>query len=314
MRTAPEVHRTLDLDGFARVVDRVYAAGCAETSWDQAVEEVCRVGGFDGGVLSGVDPVEPRCLLRAGHGPGERAATGGRLGGMPRNPLLTDDVLRSQAGSVWHDRQIMPPARLATTPFWSQWMQPGGFVSWACVIVGKEHSQVICLEVYKRAGGASSGLQGADLLVQLAPHLTRAWRLGKTARSMPQHGAAPLAPWEDRPAGPTASQVTSMAATVQLRAAFGLSKAEARLALHLAAGASLASMATAFDVKLTTIRSQLQQVFSKTGTSRQPELVALLLSDGYIKPIEPVQDAPCQRPGYRVPALGAAATAARRVA
>ena len=77
---------------------------------------------------------------------------------------------------------------------------------------------------------------------------------------------------------------------VQLRAAFGLSKAEARLALHLSAGASLASMAKAFDVKLSTIRSQLQQVFEKTGTSRQAQLVALLLSHGYVGPNEPVSE------------------------
>jgi DNA-binding CsgD family transcriptional regulator len=72
--------------------------------------------------------------------------------------------------------------------------------------------------------------------------------------------------------------------TARLRAEFGLTKAEARLALRLAEGSSLASAAQAFDVKLTTIRSQLQQVFAKTGTSRQSELVAMLLSHGYGSP------------------------------
>ena len=72
-----------------------------------------------------------------------------------------------------------------------------------------------------------------------------------------------------------------MPAVVRLRAEFGLTKAEARLALRLAEGSSLASAALAFNVKLTTIRSQLQQVFAKTGTSRQTELVALLLSRGH---------------------------------
>ena len=94
-----------------------------------------------------------------------------------------------------------------------------------------------------------------------------------------------------------------MAAMIRLRAAFGLSKAEARLAFYLAAGASLASMADAFDVKLTTIRSQLQQVFSKTGTGRQAELVALLLSRGYVDPIEPVQEPAGPQPGYTIRAL-----------
>jgi DNA-binding CsgD family transcriptional regulator len=75
--------------------------------------------------------------------------------------------------------------------------------------------------------------------------------------------------------------------TARLRAEFGLTKAEARLALRVAEGSSLASAAQAFDVKLTTIRSQLQQVFAKTGTSRQTELVAMLLSRGYGFPKPP---------------------------
>lgn len=306
MPTAPEVHRTVDFEGFLRVVDRVYAAGCAETSWDQAVEELCRVGGFDGGVLSSIDPLERRAVHRASHGLSDRAASGASLVGIPLNPLLTDDVLRSRAGAVWHDRRIMSPALLATTSFWTEWMQPNGFVSWVCVVVGKEGRQVVCLEVFLRPGAASSHHAAVDLLARLAPHLTRAWRLGKIARSVPQHGATlpavalpPEAPFAVSPP----SEATRMAATVRLREAFGLSKAEARLALHLAAGASLASMAKAFDVKLTTIRSQLQQVFSKTGTSRQPELVALLLSHGYVNPTEPAPEPACRRPSYAIPTL-----------
>jgi DNA-binding CsgD family transcriptional regulator len=94
-----------------------------------------------------------------------------------------------------------------------------------------------------------------------------------------------------------------MPALVQLRSQFGLTKAEARLALSLAAGASLPSMAKAFDVKLTTVRSQLQQVFAKTGTSRQAELVAVLLSHGYVDQtagrFAPREDAAGQRSGER---------------
>jgi DNA-binding CsgD family transcriptional regulator len=140
----------------------------------------------------------------------------------------------------------------------------------------------------------------------LAPHLARAWRFGQTIRSLPQP-AVPLravaSPTEGQTAASPAAEVAGTAAIIRLRAAFGLSKAEARLALHLAAGASLASMAQAFDVKLTTVRSQLQQVFSKTGTSRQAELVALLLSHGYAGPLAPLPQPLSQRPSYSIPAL-----------
>ncbi|HET6518768.1 MAG TPA: helix-turn-helix transcriptional regulator [Geminicoccaceae bacterium] len=297
MRTASEAHRTLDLDGFSRVVDRVYAAGCHETSWDRTVEELCRVAGFDGCALSSADSLEPYPVVHAAHGPGGRAAGGHERGWIPLNPLLTDDVLRSTPGTVWHDRRIMPPELLATTAFWTRWMQPNGFASWACVILGRQGGQVVYLEVYGRPGGASTRPQAFDLLARLAPHLTRAWRLGATAGSAPRHGATAFAgapPGEAEGAASPASDVAGTLAVIRLRAEFGLTKAEARLALHLAAGASLPSMAKAFGVKLTTIRSQLQQVFGKTDTSRQAELVTLLLSRGYVdprpKPTEPVRE------------------------
>lgn len=298
MGTALETHLTADGRGFLRVVDCVYAAGCAEASWDRPVEELCRLGGFGSGALTSVDPQEGRAVFWASHGLMDRAAGGRSDLGIPLNPLLTDDVLRSPPGAVWHDRRIMSAALLATTSFWTQWMRPNGLVSWVCVVVGREGRQVVCLEVFLRRGAALSHHAAVDLLAQLAPHLTRAWRLGKAAQAVPPHGAAPLpaAPLQEtEPAASLPSEATRMASTVQLRAAFGLSKAEARLALYLAAGASLPSMAQAFDVKLTTIRSQLQQVFSKTGTSRQAELVAFLLSRGYVDPVEPGQQSAGQR-------------------
>jgi DNA-binding CsgD family transcriptional regulator len=141
-------------------------------------------------------------------------------------------------------------------------------------------------------------------LARLAPHLTRAWRHAKAAQRIPQQGAdlaAGAPPSAAQPPASPSSQVT--AAIVQLRAAFGLSKAEARLALHLSAGASLASMAKAFDVKLSTIRSQLQQVFEKTGTTRQAELVALLLNHGYVGSNEPVSQSAWGSASYSIAAL-----------
>ena len=309
MRTAIEAHRTLDLESFLRVVDRVYAAACGETSWDRAVEEVGRVGGFGGCALSSIDPLKPRPVLLATYGLSNLAASGAAPGRMPKNPLLTDGVLRSMPGTVWHGRRILPAALLATTSFWSDWMQPQGFVSWACIVVGRDGSQLAYLEVYNRPASAAAGSRREDLLARLAPHLSRAWRLGKTARATLQHGATRclVAPSEPRHAASPAADSAAAPGLIRLRAEFGLTKAEARLASYLANGASLASMAQAFDVKLTTIRSQLQQVFAKTGTSRQAELVALLLSQGYVSenrgPVEPAQEPAGQRSSYGIQAL-----------
>lgn len=58
---------------------------------------------------------------------------------------------------------------------------------------------------------------------------------------------------------------------------FDLTPAEAALASELAKGLTLDDAAAALDVSRNTARSQLQAVFRKTGTSRQSELVLLVL-------------------------------------
>lgn len=57
---------------------------------------------------------------------------------------------------------------------------------------------------------------------------------------------------------------------------FDLTPAEARIARDIATGASVPEVAALLGVAASTIRTQLQAVFAKTGTSRQSELAALL--------------------------------------
>lgn len=61
-----------------------------------------------------------------------------------------------------------------------------------------------------------------------------------------------------------------------LQLIFGLTTAEARLAIAIALGRSPEEIADTTNVSTSTVRRQLSSVFQKTGTHRQPELVALL--------------------------------------
>jgi DNA-binding CsgD family transcriptional regulator/PAS domain-containing protein len=63
-----------------------------------------------------------------------------------------------------------------------------------------------------------------------------------------------------------------------LRRHHGLTLAEARLAAALAGGVSLRDFADQAEITMNTARWTLKQVFAKTETSRQAELVRLLLS------------------------------------
>jgi DNA-binding CsgD family transcriptional regulator len=58
---------------------------------------------------------------------------------------------------------------------------------------------------------------------------------------------------------------------------FGLTRAEARLVVHLVTGRSLKSSAKALGVGYETVRRQVKSVFQKTGTHRQSELVLTVL-------------------------------------
>lgn len=63
-----------------------------------------------------------------------------------------------------------------------------------------------------------------------------------------------------------------------LSAAFGLSPAECRIAVLLADGLSLKEIAGELDIQFDTVRKQLQSIYQKTSTKRQPELIRLLLN------------------------------------
>jgi DNA-binding CsgD family transcriptional regulator/PAS domain-containing protein len=63
-----------------------------------------------------------------------------------------------------------------------------------------------------------------------------------------------------------------------VRQMFGLSDAEARVAVSLAAGKSAEEIAGETQRSKNTVRVQTQAILEKTGTSRQAELVGLLLS------------------------------------
>jgi DNA-binding CsgD family transcriptional regulator len=69
----------------------------------------------------------------------------------------------------------------------------------------------------------------------------------------------------------------AVAAPAQLRAAFDLTEAEARLAALLANGEELRAAAEQLHITYGTARARLSEIFQKTDTRRQGELVTVLL-------------------------------------
>jgi DNA-binding CsgD family transcriptional regulator/PAS domain-containing protein len=65
-----------------------------------------------------------------------------------------------------------------------------------------------------------------------------------------------------------------------LRRLYGLTRAEADVALAVLRSDGLRAAADALGVTLATVKTHLQHVFGKTGTQRQAELVSLILAGG----------------------------------
>lgn len=99
----------------------------------------------------------------------------------------------------------------------------------------------------------------------------------------PYRGQAPNSPWVKLA---PSTRVVLFIADPELRQPppeslltdlYGLTAAEARMAAQLSQGRSLDEVAEVCEVTRETARSRLKQLFSKTGTHSQSELVALLL-------------------------------------
>lgn len=69
-------------------------------------------------------------------------------------------------------------------------------------------------------------------------------------------------------------------ASTPMRESFGLTSAEARMALRIAAGQQLVDIAIAENITIETARSRLKLIFAKTGTHRQTELALLVSAFG----------------------------------
>jgi DNA-binding CsgD family transcriptional regulator/PAS domain-containing protein len=116
-----------------------------------------------------------------------------------------------------------------------------------------------------RAGGRTA----LSVRVSPAPEVFPPWLGGRPAAILcvtdPEHKATP--PLEE------------------LRNRFGLTRAQAALAIEILAGDGIQAAADRLSIGRATARTHLAQIFEKTGTQRQSELVRLLLSSGlWVRP------------------------------
>jgi DNA-binding CsgD family transcriptional regulator len=69
--------------------------------------------------------------------------------------------------------------------------------------------------------------------------------------------------------------------------AYGLTPAEARVALAASSGLTIPETAHQLGLSPNTVKTHLRKIFAKTGTSRQAELARLVASIGLMRPNGP---------------------------
>jgi DNA-binding CsgD family transcriptional regulator len=122
---------------------------------------------------------------------------------------------------------------------------------------------------------------------QLVAHQEMAWRITRQhGRSLQLHIRIAPFPREHSPGGSRFAAIALIGDPERaqrlpfetMRSVYGLTPAEAKLALLLLEGKSISEAAHENEVTKDTVRSQVKSIFLKTGTRRQGELIGLLSS------------------------------------
>ncbi|MGK9167248.1 helix-turn-helix transcriptional regulator [Inquilinus limosus] len=125
------------------------------------------------------------------------------------------------------------------------------------------------------AAGGAGGCLAVSRPSGARPYAVQAAPLGSALRPADRAPAPAMLLILDPDAGPEPSPAT-------LQRLYGLTTAEARVALLSLRGAGLRPIAEELSVSVSTVRIHLQRVFEKTGTHRQAALVRLLLGAGLV--------------------------------
>jgi DNA-binding CsgD family transcriptional regulator len=120
-----------------------------------------------------------------------------------------------------------------------------------------------------------TGTSAGGTLVLSRPSGRRPFRVVVASISVPRFVLGP-----EPPAAivfVTDPERTPLPSEGEIRALFGLTKAEARLAKTLVDGLSLETAARQLGLRVGTLRTRLKSIFEKTGCHRQADLVRLIL-------------------------------------
>jgi DNA-binding CsgD family transcriptional regulator len=287
---------------YDRIVAHIYRAAAGEVGWEDALEQM-RAGFGTRRMFAA--PIDMQRLIDTGLHRGPATAAQSMLRHATDTGLLGDDGeskvarLRSHvetALAAYAAMRSVALKALAAHPLMSNfafpiWLVDAGrrvhFMNAAAqraksgpLVKSGAALRLVCepedRELGTRPGGLASAASGADALVRLS-------------RNRPRHPAwlhlSTLVP--EQVLGRFGAQRLILAVLFEhgagnvlddqaLARAFGLTPAEARVAARLAEGLSPTAIAESHGIRISTVRRQMAQLFSKVGVARQVDLVRIL--------------------------------------
>ncbi len=178
------------------------------------------------------------------------------------NPLM-QHVGKVRAGQLIRFATIVPPDEFERTAFFNEWWAPQGLGTGGMGIALMSGAQAwagcaVHPDIRRPLNGKAEALFAA-----LRPHLVRAFEIQSRLGSL-QVGDGHAESIDD--------QIDNLGHR------FGLTRAEAILALEICKGDGREAAAQRCGISVSTAHTHLNRIFSKTGTRRQAELVHLLLT------------------------------------
>jgi DNA-binding CsgD family transcriptional regulator len=184
--------------------------------------------------------------------------------------VLGEYMAKSQESRLWLSSQVEDDEGLFKDPSLSEWQESRSFSELVVFVLSTEKDKSEFLEMHFREPVSAVHIQ---LMECLLPILCRSWenRTGGLFSTALHEKCHPFVYKEDKE--PILGYTNPS----------HLSRAEFRVCMLLSGGLSIEAIISELSISMSTVRSHLRNIYSKTDTSSHAELVYRLLSN-------PVQD------------------------
>ena len=236
-----------ELVALSAVIAEIYDAAIDPSTWEQALSSICAYVGGTSAALLEHDAATQRSQVL--HLFSEDAfLTRLYVEKFPSAHPVFPDAFHLGLGDVATIDDVVSCRQFEKTPFYKQWAEPQGIVDALLVNLKKDVTHA-CLIDIRTSAAASGGMR--NRLAVLVPHLQRAVAGGRRL-----HRATP-------PLGSIAQR-------------YGLTAGELRVLKAVLEVNGVRAVAERLGLSQATVKTHLHNLFRKTGTSRQSDLVKLV--------------------------------------